>query len=267
MIYCLLKGGLANMMFQVAATYSFSIDYNTNCFFPNLDNMLNYLNTETTFNPDLSHAEEYNLIFKKLKKDSPNRNLRTINFPFEYLDFKIPNNEDIIIDGFFQSEKYFKHNREKILEIFEPDNLIKEIIDRKYEKLLIKRTTSIHVRRGDYLRFPNHHPFQGYDYYLNAINELKSDTEIFLIFSDDIEWCKNNFKGEEYYFIENEKDYIEIYLMSMCKNNIISNSSFSWWGAWMNKNQNKKVIGPKKWFGPAITFNTDDVLPLEWIKI
>jgi len=267
MIYCVLKGGLANMMFQVSAAYSFSIDNNTDCFFPNLDYMLNFLNTETTHNPNLLHADEYNLIFKKLKKDSPNRNLRTINFPFEYSDVKLPNNEDVIIDGFFQSEKYFKHNREKILELFEPDNSIKEIIDQKYEKLLTKRTTSVHIRRGDYLKFPNHHPFQGYDYYSNAVNEVKSETDVFLIFSDDIEWCKNNFKGDEYYFIENEKDYIELYLMSMCKNNIISNSSFSWWGAWMNKNQNKKVVGPKKWFGSSITHSTDDILPLEWIKI
>jgi hypothetical protein len=267
MIYCVLKGGLANMMFQIAATYSFSIDYNTDCSFPNLDHMFNYLNSEKTFNPNLSHAEEYNLIFKKLKKVSPFQNLRMIYFPFEYTNLRLPYNEDVIINGFFQSEKYFKHNREKILELFEPDNLIKEIIEQKYENLLTKKTTAIHVRRGDYLKFPHLHPFQGYDYYSNAINELKSDTETFLIFSDDIEWCKNNFEGDEYYFVENEKDYVELYLMSMCKNNIISNSSFSWWGAWMNKNYNKKVIGPKNWFGSSMTLKADDIIPLEWIKL
>ena len=97
---------------------------------------------------------------------------------------------------------------------------------------------------------------------------MKPDTEIFVVFSDDIKWCKENFIGNNFYFVENEKDYIEMYLMSSCNNNIISNSSFSWWSAWINENENKKIIGPKNWFGPSLSNISDrDIIPLEWIKI
>ena len=90
---------------------------------------------------------------------------------------------------------------------------------------------------------------------------------MFVIFSDDIEWCKKNLNISDSLYIENEKDYIEMYLMSLCRNNIISNSSFSWWGAWLNNYQSKIVIGPSKWFGNSINHNTGDILPENWIKL
>jgi hypothetical protein len=123
----------------------------------------------------------------------------------------------------------------------------------------------IHIRRGDYLRFPDHHPILPIEYYKTAIDYFKADNVF--VFSDDIDWCKSNIIGDNIIYIENEKDYIEMYLMSLCENNIISNSSFSWWGAWLNENKNKKVIGPKLWFGNAIQFISDDIIPEGWIKI
>lgn len=92
-------------------------------------------------------------------------------------------------------------------------------------------------------------------------------TDLFIVFSDDIEWCEENLPKDNFYYIKNEKDYIELYLMSMCNNNITCNSSFSWWGAWLNKKEDKKVIGPKIWFGSAINHNTDDIIPQSWIKL
>ena len=89
----------------------------------------------------------------------------------------------------------------------------------------------------------------------------------YLIFSNDIEWCKKNFIGNQFIFIEGEKDYIDLWLMSLCKNNIIANSSFSWWGAWLNTNSDKKVITPKNWFGPAINHSTQDLIPEKWFMI
>jgi 5'(3')-deoxyribonucleotidase len=92
---------------------------------------------------------------------------------------------------------------------------------------------------------------------------------IFLIFSDDIEWCKENFPNisDKFIFIEGNKDYEDLYIMSKCKNNIISNSTFSWWGAWLNQNENKKVVAPLKWFGSSINHNTKDLYCDGWIKI
>jgi hypothetical protein len=95
---------------------------------------------------------------------------------------------------------------------------------------------------------------------------LKDKTDQFLVFSDDINWCEENLKLENSIYINDEKDYNELYLMSLCDNNIIANSSFSWWGAWLNKNDDKLVVGPTKWFGPAINHKTSDILPDEWIK-
>jgi hypothetical protein len=265
MIFCNLVGGLGNMLFQIAAVKSLSIDNNTECYFPNLQTHLEYLNHDSLYNPKLNHSSEYNQIFKNLRTISVNKPIGFISVPFEYVELpKI--SEDTLIHGFFQSEKYFKHNRNEILNFLNFDFISYDSLEEKYP-FLTKKTTSIHVRRGDYVKHPNHHPTQSIEYYKEAIEILKNETEIFIIFSDDITWCKENFDLENVFYVENEKDYIELVLMSLCKNNIISNSSFSWWGAWLNNNLTKKVIGPSKWFGPAINHNTGDILPENWIKI
>ena len=266
MIYCNLKGGLCNMFFQIATAKSIAIDKGTDCSFPNLINQLNYLNSENTHNPSLTHAMEYTHILRNFNANPPTSSLPMFSYPFEYAIYVLPD-DNFYIDGFFQSEKYFKHNRKAIIESLKLSNSLLKKIQDKYSELLTKRTTSIHVRRGDYVSFPNHHPVQTLDYYLKAIELLKNDTDVFVVFSDDIDWCKNNFKLDNIVYIEGEKDYISLYLMSFCKNNIISNSSFSWWGAWLNENENKKVVGPNIWFGSEIKHNTGDILPEEWIKI
>ena len=112
----------------------------------------------------------------------------------------------------------------------------------------------------------------GINYYLNSLNYLKSITnsnfKIF-VFSDDIKWCEENFGFlNNKTFISDNKDYEDLYLMSMCKNNIIANSTFSWWGAWLNKNENKQVIIPSKWFGISNShLNTNDLYCDKWIKL
>jgi hypothetical protein len=265
MIYCNLKGGLGNMLFQIATAISFSTDRSDECFFPNLSEQINYLNRESTYNPKLNYANEYLELFKNLKIKNIEGNSFYIEYPFHYVEHQLPNGE-VIIDGFFQSEKYFKNNRKEILEVLDFSFIDQDILKSKYP-FIGKKTTSIHVRRGDYLSHPNHHPVQSIEYYYKGIELLKNDTELFVIFSDDIEWFKENIKLENVVYIEEEKDYNELYLMSLCDNNIISNSSFSWWGAWLNENKNKKVIGPKLWFGNKINHNTSDILPESWIKI
>jgi hypothetical protein len=265
MIYCNLKGGLGNMLFQIAATKSIAIDNNTDCSFPNLESHIQYLNSEKTYNPRLNYGGEYMSLLKNLNVLKPTTN-KLVTYPFNYI--QSPSfSEDVIIDGFFQSEKYFSHNRTEILNFIKPTPEIISIINDKYGNVLKRKCTSIHVRRGDYVRHPNHHPVQTLEYYNGAINTLKDKTETFIVFSDDIEWCKINLNFDNVIYIEGEKDYIELYLMSLCDNNITSNSSFSWWGAWLNENENKTVIGPNKWFGPAINHDTSDIIPETWIKM
>ena len=103
------------------------------------------------------------------------------------------------------------------------------------------------------------------EYYKQALSKLPDINKV-LIFSDDIEWCKQNFIGDRFIFIQ-EEDYISLYLMSLCDYNIIANSSFSWWGAWLNQNPNKVVIAPKLWFGLKSNHNINDLIPSSWIKI
>lgn len=266
MIYCNLKGGFANMMFQIAATKSMAIDKGVDCSFPNLHHQYRLINDDVIHNPKLKHSDEYNHIFYNLNIYQPKNHIPMVHFPFEYHNIPVPDG-DCYVDGFFQTEKYFRHNKEQIIEFLKPSQEVQDIIDSKYGELLNQRTSSIHVRRGDYSRFPNHHPVQTIEYYTKAIELLTEKTDKFIVFSDDIEWCKENFNFINPIYIENEKDYIEIYLMSMCNNNIIANSSFSLWAACINQNKDKIVIGPEKWFGPEITVNSVDTLNEEWIKL
>jgi hypothetical protein len=256
-------------MFQIAAAKVISLSNKTNYSFPNLHNHINYLTMEDTYNPKVKYCSEYlNLPFLRgVNTTQSYLNLNTVTYPFHFENIKLPT-PNIRIDGFFQSEKYFNNHKKEILELFLPDEKITNQIKEKYSDLLTEKTTSIHVRRGDYIKNSTHHFVQGIDYFNQAIEIVDSKTDKYLVFSDDIEWCKKNFNGDKFAFIEDEKDYIELYLMSMCSNNITSNSSFSWWGAWLNQNPNKTVIGTKNWFGPSLQFlKTDDIIPNTWIKI
>jgi len=177
---------------------------------------------------------------------------------------ELPKTNDLYLNGYYQSEKYFNHRRDNILELFKPRDSDTEYIKNKYGDLT--NTCSIHVRRGDYLIKQQYHPVCDLEYYTEAITKLPKDTK-FLVFSDDISWCKSNFIGESFTFIENELDYIDLHIMSMCNHNIIANSTFSWWGAWLNNSVGKVVITPKQWFGSAKALDTTDIIPENWITI
>jgi hypothetical protein len=267
MIYCNLKGGLGNMLFQIAAAKSIAIDNETDCYFPNLTHHLQVLNNDMEYNPKLNYSHDYLMFLKNLNvKSLPNTPILKLEYPFHFFETP-PIKNDTLINGFFQSEKYFVKNREEIIKYLSFDFIQNDYIKNKYPFILNKRCTSIHVRRGDYLRYQNHHPTQSLEYYMKGVDILKDKTDLFVIFSDDIEWCKQNIKIENSVYITDEKDYIELYLMTLCENNITSNSSFSWWGGWLNNNPKKIVIGPKIWFGSAIQHNTGDIIPEKWIKI
>lgn len=264
MIYCNIKGGLGNVLFQLATGISFAIEHKTEFSVSNFDWHINYLNSEKEFNPGLSHAEEYNFFFKNINKRKHPDGILFIQYPFTFFDDSRLNN-DCLIEGYFQSEKYFKNNRKIILHQFKLPFEKRLTSLFKYPVFFKKKLTSIHVRRAGYLTSPIHYN-QDIKYYEEAIQKLDSSTDKFIVFSDDITWCKENFKGNKFIFIENQKDYVEIYLMSKCTNNIISNSTFSWWGAWLNEHKNKIVISPKNWF-KTNDLSTEDLIPENWIVI
>jgi hypothetical protein len=257
-VSCKLMGGLGNMLFQIASTYSLSLRDNKKMICDVSDVQMphkpytfytdNILRNVTFSNslPVLDHIREVGFHYTPLQKVTKN----------------------VKLFGYFQSEKYFVENRHEILELFKIDERTKHYLLQKYDEIINQNTCSIHIRRGDYVRLSAFHPIQTIDYYKQAI-QIVGEENHFLIFSDDINWCKENLSFiKNKTFIDGNEDFQDLYLMSMCKNNIIANSSFSWWGAWLNLNEDKKVVSPKMWFGEKNKhLNTKDIYCEKWITI
>lgn len=179
--------------------------------------------------------------------------------------------ENVYLDGYWQNEEYFKDCSKYIRNKFTlKEELYQNIFD-TVKDIKKSNSISVHIRRGDYMNKKNIEIYGlcPIEYYSRAIEYIASNVEnpVFYFFSDDIEWVKNNIKikYESLYIDSNYNDYEELYMMSNCKHNIIANSSFSWWGAWMNNNKEKIVIAPKKWTNKLNT--SEQILPKEWIKM
>lgn len=264
MIYSNLKGGLGNMMFEIAALESLAYDNMDQVGFINVPSQIAYLNSETNFNPNMQHADEYSFLIGKYQINAPASYVAQFNAPYHFE--KLQYVKGAFYDGFYQSEKWFKHNRPRIIDQLAPSKNIVDIIEAKYSDLLaLENSVAVHVRRGDYVKNQGNHAVLPLEYYEKAMEHFSPDHD-YVIFSDDINWCKEIFKMPRMHFVQ-DKDYVEIYLMSMMKNCITANSSFSWWGGWLNLNRNKKIIGPSVWFGPNIRHNTADIIPDWWIKL
>lgn len=133
-------------------------------------------------------------------------------------------------------------------------------------------SVSIHIRRGDYLSVKeNTEIFAqcGLDYYHKSINYFENTygNITYFVFSDDIDWTKKHFIGDNFVFIDGNPAEIDMFLMSNCKHNILANSTFSWWGAWLNTNSNKQIIAPKDWYVSKLNFKSDKLIPSAWIRI
>lgn len=152
--------------------------------------------------------------------------------------------DNIIIDGYFQTYKHIKEYEEEIIKEFK----FKPHILNSAQQIIktYRNPVSIHVRRGDYVAHPKYWVITP-EYIQAALNEFNDDEYTFLVFSDDMDWCKQVFP-EGVIFIEGNNQFEDLCLMSLCKHNIISNSTYGWWGAFLNTNPNKKVIAPENWF-------------------
>ena len=276
MITVRLKGGLGNQMFQYALGRSLSVQ--------NEDSLI--LDT-SYYSPNAVPKRQYDLDIFNIKFDGVEnkKNARNIFLRVQSVFFKkngieksfdfdptILNLEgDIYLDGYWQSEKYFKKYENVIREDFTLKN-VRDILKEKINEIQSCNSVALHIRRGDYVGNSNH-PVQDLEYYRDAIIEISKVTQIdkIFVFSDDIPWCKENIKSDynvEFFIKEdyNTTDQEEMILMSKCKHFIIANSSFSWWGAWLSNNPNKIVVAPERWFFDKDK-NTTDLLPIDWIKI
>jgi hypothetical protein len=247
-------GRLGNQMFQFASTYG----------------VANKLGYEVKFPINFDVPKIFKIDDSLLCPIEDLNNLNNVgedHFHFYENLFKIPDNSNL--NGYYQTEKYFSHCEDQIKKLFtfkthviEESKLEKDKINSFFGNLEL---VSIHVRLGDYVNLQDYHTVQSSEYYTKAIEHFIDKQYGFVVFSDDIETCKKIFPPS-FYFSESNKDYVDLYLMSNCSHNIIANSTFSWWAACLNSNENKKIIAPKNWFGPAYSYNiTKDLYCKDWI--
>jgi len=199
-----------------------------------------------------------------------------VEFPFEYKDIQVDDFTDM--KGFFQSEKYFENANDEVRRSFGfKDDLLKDL-RKKFKSGHYpspRECTSLHIRLGDYTHKRAYHPAQPASYWKQAVDEAALD--YIVVFSDDIEQAKRMFKGDKrVIYSEEQCPFAALYHMSRCRNHIICNSTFGWWGAklgeWHNEDDNwapvdKTIVAPKIWFGPAHDFSSEDIIPNRWIKL
>lgn len=286
MITLILSGGLGNQMFQYAAGRALSLRHNTELC---IDLYLLTKKTKATIrNYELSIFTIETSVSKSILNKIAVKGfgilkssilLSTIGIfcdekaqfydsRFEYLPDKTT------LFGYFQNENYFKSIFEQLKSDFTFRLPLSGRNDGMRKVIEQNTSVSIHIRRGDYVNANSNLPALDISYYKKAIEYIASHTSnpYFFIFSDGIDWVKDNLdlSGFNHQFIDwnkNEDSYIDMQLMSLCKHNIIANSSFSWWGAWLNNNPDKLVIAPHKWYKGDTGVYPDGFLPEEWITL
>lgn len=262
MIVTRLIGGIGNQMFQYAAGravayrtgQSLKLDISA---FGKIDKKREY--SLFPFNIIEDFATPKDIINIKVYREP--------HFEFDPNALNMVGNTYMI--GYWQSHKYFKN----ISNIIKRDFTLKEEINTKILfSILTNNSVSLHVRRGDYISDEATNAFHGacsMRYYNKAIGEVGNRIKDphFFVFSDDINWCKNEFAPNyPVTFVEKNKDFEDLYLISKCKHHIIANSAFSWWGAYLSSNLNKIVIAPGQWFNKA-DLDTRDLLLNRWLKL
>lgn len=278
-----LKGGLGNQMFQYAFIRALSLMHNCEAFIDKsfYETDINKLKKGVTRHS--FQLDNFNLTIGEITKEDYKKylfNIPLFNQVYEKRNaagvfdknlIKQRNGNKMYI-GYFQTEKYFKDYRNEILKDFELRVEMNEQNKEMLQDIKSTNSVSLHVRRGDYVNLQTIHGLCTLEYYQNAIDYIASKLKEphFYLFSDDIPWVKENLKIDypcnAVDINSGDNGFFDLELMKNCKHNIIANSSFSWWGAWLNDNPNKIVISPQKWFASS-KLHTDDTICKDWIKI
>ncbi|MBX3721886.1 MAG: alpha-1,2-fucosyltransferase [Turneriella sp.] len=288
MIIVQLKGLLGNQMHQYALGKVLAMKNHTQL---KID-PVNFLNDATKRNylrpfiPDLREitAADQKLFFSRsllsrIKRKTLRKKITIVNEAqnIEFKDYVLQLNGDIYLNGYWQSEKYLSQFEREIRQEFS----VKIKPDKPNAELAVdiakSNSVSIHFRRGDFVSNPEVNKLfgvLGFDYYKKSIDLITSriHSPKFYVFSNEPEWVRKNFKIDYptvYVDLnpEENRNYEDMRLMSLCKHNIIANSSFSWWAAWLNTNFEKIVIAPKIWFSAEPNLDTSDLVPNAWLRI
>jgi len=253
MISCKFMGRLGNNMFQTATTIEVAERVGSDFVLPTKS----HAGHRGDINSDMS-GFDYDFKFQDILL--PN----TFNqATFDYIPVDVK--DDLELHGFYQSYKYFDNIRDKLInKYFKFKN---EIVDQTSKYKITENSLGISVRRGDYIPLQHNHCVLSMKYYADAFSEILDVNQIF-IFSDDIPWCKNNICTEnefdEIVYVEGNP-FVQLYMMTQMKNLILSNSTFAWWGGYLNDKKGKIII-PDPWFGP--NYKDKDVSGLyipEWL--
>lgn len=276
MIYIELCGGLGNQLFQIfcgiSYAYTNNIEFRIKSTKPCNVSQLDHISKRGTY---------WKNILSELSKFTYNNTPKLFRYKEPMFTFKlIPNNKnDFIINGFFQSYKYFESQYDKILKLIKIEEQ-KIVIKEKYKEYFSSEVISIHFRLGDF-KYPNKtHVILELDYYINSLIYILNNTNekySVLVFSEEVDdeliktyIDKISKKFENIKIVQcsyNIADWEQMLLMSCCKHNIIANSTFSWWGAYFNNYPEKIVCYPKIWFRPTKNISTKDLFPENWVKI
>lgn len=274
-----LKGGLGNQMFEYAFGKVIQADaYEISFFY------------EQKFHPELTQRD-YELDFFKLQLDfidtkeikklcKKNKFLSFLGIknhlpliqenPISIYNPKLLQYNEGLFDGYFQCAQYYENIRDKLLKDFVPNKKPNQLNEKMLKKIKTTNSISLHVRRGDYVKLQHYHGLCDIDYYKKAIEFIASKVSNphFFLFSDDIPWVEENLKIDFPYTIidynQGSDSPWDMWLMKNCYHNIIANSSFSWWGAWLNENPDKIVIAPQVWMANG---RKTDIIPINWVRI
>lgn len=274
-----LKGGLGNQMFEYAFGKVIQADaYEISFFY------------EQKFHPELTQRD-YELDFFKLQLDfidtkeikklcKKNKFLSFLGIknhlpliqenPISIYNPKLLQYNEGLFDGYFQCAQYYENIRDKLLKDFVPNKKPNQQNEKMLKKFKTTNSISLHVRRGDYVKLQHYHGLCDIDYYKKAIEFIASKVSNphFFLFSDDIPWVEENLKIDFPYTIidynQGSDSPWDMWLMKNCYHNIIANSSFSWWGAWLNENPDKIVIAPQVWMANG---RKTDIIPINWVRI
>ena len=282
MITCNLMGGLGNQLFQIFTTITYAIKS---------QNMFKFSNIETLGGNNTTIRHTYWKTFFKylspflinIHKIPELKIIRENEFRYKNIPSTEFINKNVILFGYFQSYKYFEHHFMTIYKLLHINILKEQIIKDLQNKNLVfnfDKTISLHFRLGDYKKLQEYHPIATYNYYKKSLECIKSYEEIdfnvlYFCEEEDVDEVKPIIDKlfvtfPNYTFSRGDyalEDWEQLLLMSCCRHNIIANSTFSWWGAYLNMNSDKIVCYPSVWFGPSAKHDTSDLCPPNWIKI
>lgn len=279
-----LMGGLGNQLFQIFTCIAYSLREQRTFIFPYSETLKTGISRNTYWDSMLQSLKQYTTLGHHTYTNQTILTFPAYKEPMYTYNFIKPFTQDnILLYGYFQSYKYFIIEWEKI-QSFVNFSHFQDDLQSRYSDIFKNNNTSIvsmHFRLGDYLQSQDYHPIMPYEYYYNALCHVKNNRSNKIITclyfceqqdNDSVMNIINKLENQipSILFIkasDDLHDWEQMILMSCCNDNIMANSTFSWWGAFLNKNKNPIICYPEKWFGPKLSHNTRDLFLINWQQI